>query len=234
MIAIKNRVRMLCREPSAEDLGVFSNRLFNIWEKFKSGKYPVRQMLATLQHVGDGTLIYEEIFSDVFHVVEVDDAPPANFLCLCDLPWVTLNPASSMSDMVFQSLCGYEQFEVKAACGEVFVVSRDVRGDEVLSLLMETAEESNKPESPQAFLKGRDFSPAQLKQMLERGNADADGSAEWTYIHTNFVFCGTLPGCELVFAEVHWDSGKVTVFLMSSIPKFGAGDRLILRSPCCG
>lgn len=232
MIAIKSSARTLRREPSAEELGVFSNRLFNLWAKFRGGKYPVRQMLTTLQHVGDGMLIYEEIFSNVFRAVKVDGAPRANFSCLRELSWATLNPASSMSDMVFQSLCGYGQFAVKAADVEVFVIGRNVSGDEALSLLIETADESSRPESPQAFLEGRDFSPAQLKQMLERRNAAAEGTAEWTYAQKNFVFCGTLPSCEPVFAEVLWGSEKVTISLMSSIPRFERGDRLILRSPC--
>jgi len=214
---------MFCAEPTKEELGELTNRWFNIVAKLKDGKYPPRQLLKTLQDVGDGTLILEDIFAGQFTVDGVSASGKSSFACIKELPWATIKVGSGMSSLTFDALMQWPQPAATGAYAEVSVFGRRKVSLEELGLALMSDSDLDRAapmgHDIHACLRGRHFSPAQLKEMLELGHATPEKNTAWSYGHTNFVLCRGLERKEPIFAEVCWVGQEASIYLRSSFPE---------------
>lgn len=224
------------RDPTTEELGELTDRFYNLLQKFKGGKTPVHEVIHTLQLVGDGHLILEEMLSKHFVASSVPGTMPG-YLGSVQTRF-DIRCGSDMDIDLF-SACLKERSRLGIGGSvEVFEFGRPI-GVPALEwwkfmIHGESSKKIPKREDIRHFVTNvRDciFYPDQLRHMLERGSDSQDGSAEWSYKKDNFLLCWA--GDDYLIAQVRWHCvSPPRIYLQTEYPeRFEFGERFLLKRP---
>lgn len=236
MVVLEAKKYRSCQRPTDAQLGELTNRYFNILTKVKAGDFPVQILIDTLQHVGDGHVILPDLFSGrkIIGPPIIAETGPTDRVILKIYFWLrvarNIGDAERYIKMIQDGPCPSSRPGLREEI--TFGRPRNTEACEAWSLIIKGTENSCTDVTAnevQAYISQNDlaFSPKQLISVLAYDYASNNNVLPYPFSKDTWILCKGTSG--IVWAQMRYYDGIVTVYIKTDDPTFHEGDRLILK-----